>query len=143
MKKTVLAFMTVVAIFAMACEKKEENTAKLTSSFTTSVDSLILQYGIIKEPAVPAAGARIATQADSIILTNTSVNADSYVWELPNGETIETTSKDPITVEFHSSKFKGLKCGWDNNGTITLKAKKGTTSSTSSKVIKLYYTCIW
>ncbi|HMV03006.1 MAG TPA: hypothetical protein PLJ37_02510 [Chitinophagales bacterium] len=141
MKKTVLTFMTVVAILAMACEKKEENTAKLTSSFTTSVDSVVLQYGVILVPSVVATGARIAEQAGTIILTNNSVNADSYVWELPNGETIETTSKDPIEVTFHESKFKGLNCGWDNNGTITLKAKKGTTSSTSSKVIKLYNTC--
>ncbi len=143
MKKTVLTFMTVVAILAIACEKKEENTAKLTSSFTTSVDSVVLQYGVILVPSVVATGARIAEQAGTIILTNNSVNADSYVWELPNGETIETTSKDPIEVTFHESKFKGLNCGWDNNGTITLKAKKGTTSSTSSKVIKLYNTCIW
>ena len=129
MKK--LTFMILVAMIATAISCKKDEV-KPVASFTTSVDSVYLNYDCIT--------CKVSATADSIVLTNNSTNADSYVWVMPNGTRISTTSKSSTTIRFNY--YDGYDaatyndCLW-KDATITLKAFKGTDSSSVSKVIKL------
>jgi hypothetical protein len=130
MKKVTL--MILVAMIATAISCKKDEVAKPVASFTTSVDSVEVVYYCV--------ACKVTSKADSIVLTNNSTDADSYVWVMPNGTRISTTSNTPKTVKFNY--YEGYNasiyndCVW-RDATITLKAFKGTDSSSVSKTFKL------
>jgi hypothetical protein len=133
MKKITLMILVAMIATAISCKKEEAEIAeKPVASFTTSVDSVEVVYYCIT--------CKVTSKADSIVLTNNSTDADRYVWVMPNGRSTSTTSKAPKTVRFNY--YEGYNasiyndCVW-RDATITLKAFKGTDSSSVSRTFKL------
>lgn len=135
MKKITLTIFgaIVLAFFASistSCKKDDP-----VANFTMSADSVWLDYGCgsCKEKAT-------SEYPTFVTLTNTSENADSYIWTFPNGDTIQTTNKAPFQVSFNY--YDGYNaaiyndCNW-NSANISLKAVKGKKSSTKSTTFKL------
>ncbi len=115
MSKTTTKLFAIVALFAtvlFASCKKE--TANPVASFTISPNDTL------------AGG-------ESFTFTNTSTNADSYLWNFGDGTT--STAVSPTKSEFvlHSE----VPCS--ASFVITLTATKGTKSATVSKTVVVEY----
>ncbi len=115
--KTTTKLFAIVALFAtlLFASCKKEETAIPVASFTISPNDTVAYNEILT-------------------LTNTSTDADSYVWNFGDGTTSTATSPTKLYDD-----VAGLDC--EETFTITLTATKdGKTSSTSKNVV--VYFCL-
>lgn len=115
MKKSIKIF-GIVALFAtvlFASCKKEENTPAPIADFTISPNDTI-------------------NGGETLTFTNTSTNADTYLWNFGDGTT--STAVSPTKSSFDVSEP-----ACEETYTITLTATKNGKTSTKSKNVVVYY----
>ncbi len=116
MKKTtkLLSIVALVATLFFAACKKEDTPAPV-ADFTILPNDTIEFF-------------------DTLRLTNTSTNADTYLWNFGDGTT--STQTNPIKASFNRP---GTSTGCTETYTITLTATKNGKSSTKSKTVLVGY----
>lgn len=129
MKKLSIIIIVAMLATAISCKKDE---VKPVASFTVNADSI---------NAVSIILTRTNGVANSLICTNTSINAEKYVWvSSRKGTRDTTTSTSTKTYEYYNW---GGACPttFSLTDTITLIAIKGSDISSTSKVVRIKPTC--
>lgn len=129
MKKLVTILLVAIFAATISCNKDEE-TPTPVASFTINTDSIYAQLVLVP--------LRTTTTANSLICTNTSMNADKYVWSSSLKGTNDTTTSNANKVYTYTNWDCEI---WGLRDTITLTAIKGTVSSSTSKIIKIHGVC--
>ena len=129
MKKLITILLVAIFAATISCNKDEE-TPTPVASFSINTDSIYVGSEL---------PSRISAVANSLICTNTSVNADKYVWSSSlNGTNDTTTSK---ANKIFTYRVSGC-ASWSIRDTVSLTAIKGNKSSTTFKIIKIQGSCV-
>lgn len=120
MKKTIQLFLSAAAIASLllvSCSKEKDNTPAPVASFTFTTPNEYI-FG-----------------SDTVSFSNSSTNADTYLWEFGDGTT--STAVNPKKVFGDNPDAATNPCGYTFK--VRLTASKGGKSDTTSRSISVEY----